>query len=225
MTIGRIPVLCLGMLAAACSTKIDLPQGPEAYAAFPAGDAAAQETKIGPLDTLNVTVFREPELSLDDLRVDATGNLLFPLIGDVRAEGKTARELSVEIAKRLGEKYLVDPQVTVVVSSSVSQRIAIEGNVTEPGVYEIAGSSSLIEVIARAKSPTRVAKLDQIVVFRTIDGQRYGAVFDLKKIRAGSAPDPRLLGGDVVVVGFDGVKGAYRDFLQAAPILNLFRPF
>jgi polysaccharide export outer membrane protein len=44
-------------------------------------------------------------------------------------------------------------------------------------------------------------------------------VFDVNKIRAGEMPDPELLGGDVVVVGFSGIKGAFRDFLKSAPLL------
>jgi polysaccharide export outer membrane protein len=62
-------------------------------------------------------------------------------------------------------------------------------------------------------------------VFRVIDGHRTGAVFDLNSIRAGREPDPELIGGDVVVVGFSSVKGAFRDFLTAAPLLSVFRPF
>ena len=92
-------------------------------------------------------------------------------------------------------------------------------------MYDISGSSTLLEAIARAKSPTRVARLDQVVVFRMINGQRAGAVFDLRKIRDGEAPDPQLQGGDIVVVGFSAVKGAFRDFLSAAPLLSLFQIF
>ncbi len=51
------------------------------------------------------------------------------------------------------------------------------------------------------------------------------AVFDLKQIRAGQAPDPQIIDGDIVVVGFSSVKGAFRDFLQAAPLLNVFSYF
>jgi polysaccharide export outer membrane protein len=95
----------------------------------------------------------------------------------------------------------------------------------QPGVYEITGSSSLQESIARAEGLTRVAVVDQIVVLRTIDGKPMGAVFDLKAIREGKAPDPEILGGDRIVVGFSGLKGAYRDLLSAAPLFNVFRAF
>ena len=80
-----------------------------------------------------------------------------------------------------------------------------------------------MESIARAKGLTRVAQVNEIVVFRQINGQRMGAVFNLKDMREGRAQDPEILGGDQIVVGFNAIKGAYRDFIAAAPIFNVFR--
>ncbi|MGN6279406.1 MAG: polysaccharide biosynthesis/export family protein [Sphingomonas sp.] len=212
-----------------CSTPVSpsLPRAAAAYDVIPPVSSTGQvrEYEIGPLDVLSVTVFQEPDLSFKELQVDASGDLTFPLIGDVHAAGKSAARLSREIADRLRQKYLVNPQVSVVVASSESQHVTVEGDVTEPGVYDINGSSTLLEALARAKSPTDVAKLDQVVVFRVVDGRRMGAVFDVNKIRAGEMPDPELLGGDVVVVGFSGLKGAFRDFLKSAPLLYVFRYF
>lgn len=224
-------VMALALLCAACAgQKPNLPGGADAYSVIkaPGADSAPGDYLVGPLDTLQVTVFQEPDLSFEKIQVDASGNLTFPLIGTVRAQGKTSSELAREIASALGQKYLVNPQVTVLVTSSISQRFTVEGQVTEPGVYDIAGTTTLLEAIARAKSPTRSAKLDQIIVFRTIDGQRMGAIFDLKAIRNGDAPDPQILGGDVIVVGFSQVKGAWQDILRAAPLAafaNAFRAF
>ena len=58
-----------------------------------------------------------------------------------------------------------------------------------------------------------------------INGRRMAARFDLGKIRAGRAPDPQVLAGDVVVVGYSALRGVYRDVLQAAPLLNVFTQF
>lgn len=219
--------LLLGLAGCQSGPKSTLPSGQDAYSIVPASNPEMQrgDYKIGPLDVINVNVFQEPDLTLKQVRVDAAGNILFPLIGDVKAEGKTARELSGEIAKRLSQKYLVDPQVSVEVASSDAQRITVEGQVTEPGVYEISGSSTLLEALARAKSPTRVARLDQVVVFRRINGERAGALFDVRRIRTGELPDPELQGGDIVVVGYDSLKGGLETFLRASPILNVFRIF
>jgi polysaccharide export outer membrane protein len=221
--------LLVTVLLAGCQTTnvaSRLPKGDEAYKSFPSPSGETiSDYLIGPLDIISVTVFKEPDLSLKDLQVDASGNVSFPLIGDIRAAGKSAKDLSREIASRLNEQYFNQAQVSVVVTASISQHITVEGNVVQPGVYDVNGSQTLLQAIAQAKSPTRTARLDQIVVFRFIDGKRTGAVFNLKDIREGKAPDPALRGGDIVVVGFSGVKGAFRDFLTAAPIIGLFRVF
>ncbi|MBM7406066.1 MULTISPECIES: polysaccharide biosynthesis/export family protein [Sphingomonas] len=227
MRLRPIVLLAAGLLPACQSPRAGLPHGPAAYAVIPppASGTTRAAYRIGPLDVLAITVFQEPELSQRDVQVDASGNLLMPLVGTVQARGKTAHQLSREIAERLGTEYLVDPQVTVTVTASVSQQVTVEGNVTMPGVYDITGAPTLLEALARARSPTRVARLQEVVVFRTIDGRRAGAVFDVAAIRNGRAPDPELLGGDVVVVGFDAVKGAFRDFLTTAPLVSAFRTF
>lgn len=217
----------LSLAVAACAgPRPQLPAGQAAYGVIPApGGAAVQDYRIGALDELSISVFREPDLSLPRQRVDAAGNLLFPLIGAVHAGGRTTEELSAEIARRLDARFVRNPQVTVAVVSSQTQRVTVEGSVAAPGVYEIGGTATLLEAIARAQSPTGVARLDQVVVFRTVEGQRMGAVFDLRRIRTGLDPDPRILGGDTVVVGYSQIKGTFRDFLSAAPLLAIFRPF
>ena len=118
-----------------------------------------------------------------------------------------------------------NPRVTVALVGSVAQLVTVEGQVQAPGVYPLGRNETLLTSLARAGSPTQLAALDQVVVFRTLNGQRMGAVFDLRKIRTGSAPDPQIVDGDVVVVGFSQLKGAYRDFLAATPLLGLFTIF
>lgn len=221
----RLFLLAFGILAS-CATQPNLPSGPEAYASFPAPDPqqVATDYRIGSLDKININVFQEPELSLQNVQVDAGGNVLLPLIGSVTAVGKTTSELSKEIAERLDSRFLVDPQVSVIVASSVSQKVTVEGSVTEPGVYEVRGQTTLLEALAMAKGPSRVAALNQVAVFRTIDGQRMGALFDLRAIRRGEVADPEIRGNDTVVVGLSNVKAVWRDALTALPALAVFRP-
>lgn len=217
----------MAVLCAGCSgmhAADGLPHGLASYGVMPPPDPStpAAAYKIGPLDVLKVTVFQEKDLSFDQIQVDASGNLSFPLIGTVHAAGRTALELSNEIAAQLGKQYLVNPQVSVSVASSVSQNVTVEGDVKQPGVYAINGTETLLGALAQAQSPTEVAKLDQVVIFRNIDGKRAGAVFDVKAIREGRAPDPEVLGGDVIVVGFDQLKGVFRDVFKAAPFFYVF---
>ncbi len=208
-----------------CQSAPNLPTGPSAYASFPPPGATEtlQDYEIGPFDALNITVFQEPDLSLEEAQVDASGNLIFPLIGAVTAAGRTGAELAKEIADRLEAKYLVDPQVSVIVASSVSQRVIVEGAVAQPGVYPITGRTTLLEAMAMAKGPNEIAALNEIVIFRDLDGQRQAAMFNLNHIRRGEAPDPQVLGNDTIVVGMSNVKALWRDTLRTLPIFGVFR--
>ena len=214
-------------LAGCFSPSGNLPTGEEAYRVMPPVEAGAVQPayRIGVLDVLSVRVFQEPDLSFEQMAVDASGTINFPLVGEITAAGRTPIELSEEIERGLGTRFIRDPQVVVGVVSSALQRVVVEGSVTEPGVYEIAGTSSLLESIARAKGLTEVAVDDEVIVFRQIDGERQGAVFNVRHIREGRVPDPQILGGDRIVVGFSAVRGVYRDFLRAAPLLNVFTRF
>jgi len=224
-----LPVLA-GLALAGCQTGMNstaLPSGQAAYEIAPPTDTAAkpQAYRIGPGDVISVQVFQEPELSSDKVQVDDVGRIQLPLAGDILAAGLTAPELSAVIAERLGRDYIRHPQVVVGVVSTREQTVAVEGQVKMPGVYKISPSDTLLSSIARAQSPTNVARLDEVIIFRTVNGRRMGARFDLNEIRSGRAPDPQVLGGDVIVVGFSSLKGVYQDILKAAPLLNVFTQF
>jgi polysaccharide biosynthesis/export protein len=148
-----------------------------------------------------------------------------PLLGEMRAADLTAGQFGSQIAARLGERYLRSPKVTVSVLATAVAEASVEGEVNAPGVFPIRRDETLLSSLARARSPTRTAREDEIFVFRHVNGQRLGARFDLAQIRSGRAADPRILGGDVIVVGYSAAKGRFRDFLQAAPLLNLFTVF
>lgn len=201
-----------------------VPTGEVAYQLVPPADPNAPRTSyvIVPNDVLNLQVFQEPDLSNEKLQVDNVGNIQMPLIGEIPAAGRSTTELAADIAQRLSQKYIVNPQVVVSVSEAAARFVTVEGQVEKPGVYEIDRDYTLLSAIARAESPTNTANLDEVVVFRTVNGERAAARFDLKDIRAGLAPDPQILGGDVVVVGFSAVKGAWQDLLKAAPVFNAF---
>ncbi len=219
--------LPLALSLSGCFSPADLPRGEAAYRLMPAQDPASPRRPyyIGPEDKISIRVFQEPDLSFDELQVDSGGNINFPLIGELAVSGKTPNELGAMIASRLGQNFIRDPQVMVGIVQSVAQRVTVSGNVMKPGVYEIAGTSSLLEAVSRAEGLTRVAVKDQVLIFRTIDGQRSGAIFNLALIEEGKAPDPQILGGDQIVIGFSAVKGTYRDFLTAAPLFNIFRRY
>jgi polysaccharide export outer membrane protein len=183
------------------------------------------EYQIGVGDKLAVRVFQVPDLSFDELTVDTSGNIQMPLIGAVRAAGLTSGQLSTEVAERLSVRHLRDPQVTVTVTEAASQKITVDGAVTKPGVYTMRGSTTLLQAVAMAEGPSRVADLTKVAVFRTINGQRSVALFDLAAIRQGRAEDPTVLGDDVIVVDTSRMNAAMREIVGALPALSIFRPF
>ncbi len=200
-----------------------LPAGQAAYDVIPVkamDDLVAQRIRAG--DKLAISVFGESELSRTDYVVDSTGFVQVPLIGQVIAAGVSPEELRAEIARRLGARFIRDPQVSVSITERAKARFAVEGQVEDPGVYEADVTTTLLAAIAQAGSPNRVAKNSEVMVFRVIDGRRLGARFDLDQIRSGRADDPQIIGGDTVVVGYSGSKGFWRDVRETAPLLNLF---
>jgi polysaccharide export outer membrane protein len=224
-------LVALACLTAACASTPPLSPsirtGSNAYALMPAAAASSSDTaladyRIGALDTLDVTVFEEPDLSAKAIEVDASGQIALPLVGTVQAKGKTASELANELEKLFGAKYLRNPEVTVSVASSVSQKVSIQGEVVQPGVYQLTGPTTLLDVLSLAKGETDIAKLDQVVVFRNINGQRMGAVFNVDGIRRGEAADPVIQGNDLVVVGYSAASKLWQNIIHAAPLLGIF---
>lgn len=226
----RLFVVALASLAlAACGVgggkPNPLPAGPAAYAVFPNTEAWPDEDTIRTGDRLTIRVLGEPELTSDAYVVDSRGNIQVPLAGEVKAAGQSPAELRDDLVRRLGERYIRDPQVVVIVTERKRTTFTVEGDVREPGIFEAVPGTTLLGAIAQAKSPTDTARLDEVMIFRVVNGQRMGARFNIDDIRKGLAPDPQVLAGDTIVVGRSGLKEAWKQFLQAAPAFNLFYIF
>lgn len=177
--------------------------------------------RLGPMDVLAIDVFKEPDLTRE-VRVEESGEISFPLVGRIRANGRTTAEVEAEITERLKSSVLVNPSVTVRVKEFLSQRITMEGAFSQPGVYPLTGRTSLLQMLAVAHGLDSLANPGACVVYRFVDGKRYGAAFDIRQIRAGSMVDPELLGGDTVVMDFSGARANYRDFLSLYPVFSIF---
>jgi len=173
-------------------------------------------------DIVSVSVFQEPDLSHDQMAIDDAGNLNLPLVGQMRAKGLTTSELAKQIEQAYAGRYLRNPRVAVYLDKSVVRNVSVEGEVALPGIYPYREGETLLSALAEARSPLTTAKLDEVLIFRTVDGQRQGGRFDVKAIREGRMEDPHLLPDDVIVVGFSQLRGAFRDFLQLAPAIGSF---
>lgn len=184
------------------------------------GASGPGDYRIGPLDVVTVSVFQVPDLG-GTFPVSASGSIDMPLLGPVPAAGKTTDELKHDLTALLGAKYLQHPSVTVVVSNAISQRITVDGSVNKPGIYPVEGRTTLLQVIALAGGLTDVAKTSGILVLHNTGEKRETSSFDYNAIRSGTANDPVVAGGDMVVVDASGFKSAMRGLTQAVPILGL----
>lgn len=212
----------LAVACAGCAQNSPVRSGELAYQTIP---ATAPSEPIGPyliepLDLVSVRVFNEPELSVENGLVDTSGRLPVPLLGSVSAAGKSPDALAGELQHELAT-YLINPRVSVSVNQIIRQ-VTVEGQVNQPGMYDVRGNISLIQALALARSPKDVADLDQIFVYRPANGEILGARFDLKRIRLGIDPDPVILPGDRIVVGVDEFEDVWRTYL-ADPIDSVFR--
>jgi polysaccharide export outer membrane protein len=220
MTIRQIYAAMTGCaLLSACASVEQAPRGDAAYAIIPPAPTIGADYRLSPDDVLRIQVYHEPGLSLEDAQVSAAGTVRMPLIGDVPVAGLSSGDAADLVAARLGQRYLVSPQVTIFVKKAVGRRITIDGEVREPGLFPIDARLTLSQAVTLAKGPTRLASLSQIVVVRQIDGQRQAAMFDLAAIRRGQAADPEILPGDSIIVGLSRAKTILGGTLLAAPAL------
>ncbi len=219
-------LLFLALSACAGTRGGPIPYGVQNFGTpdVPAVAAIGEDYKISPLDTLSIEVFKAADLT-KDYQVDLTGNIVVPLIGEVKAAGLTARELRANLVQRLGKDYFESPQVSVGIKSSAMRNVTVDGAVAAPGLYPVNGPVTLLQTIALAKGTSEAANPRRIAVFRQIQGQRMAAAFDLTSIRRGEAEDPQIYPGDIVVVDGSSLRAAQRELLTALPILSIFRPF
>lgn len=186
--------------------------------------ATAVQQRIAPLDKLRVTVFQVTDMT-GEYTVDASGNIEFPLLGTVNAQGLLPSELGARLAERLGQRYLRSPSVTVTMLQQSEQTITVDGAVRQPGVVPIRGSITLMQAVALGRGTAEDANINRVIVFRTINGQRMAAAFDLQSIRRGQSQDPAIYGNDIVVVDGSRTRTIWRDIIGAIPLVGIFAPY
>jgi polysaccharide export outer membrane protein len=176
-----------------------LAQAP-AQAEPPAPSIDSSAYRIGPEDVLEISVWREDTLKREVL-VRPDGGISFPLIGDVRAAGRSVAEIREEITKRL-DRFIPEPAVSVTVVKTGSQRIYVIGKVAKPGEFPVGRYVDVLQALSMAGGLTSFADGGSIRVMRR-DGDRqtvfpfdYGAVSRGQKLEQ----DVELRSGDVVVV-------------------------
>lgn len=182
--------------------------------------ASERRFVIGPLDRLIIDVFGIEEMRQREVQADASGRILFPLIGEVQVAGKTPGEVAAFIRSRLRGEYIRDPQVTVNLRETVSQIFTVDGEVRDPGSYPMVGRMSLLKAVAAAKGTTESARQSRVLVFRTVNGQRLAGLYDLRAIRQGVYGDPEIYVNDIIVVGDDPARRLLATALGVIPVVT-----
>jgi polysaccharide export outer membrane protein len=172
-------------------------------AAAAAGDARNDRSaayQIGPEDILDISVWKNPDLSrVVPVRPD--GNVSLPLVNDIQAAGLTPATLRDQVIARLSEFIVPAPEVSVMVREVHSRKVAVVGAVKTPGRFELKSPMTVLEVIALAQGFTDFASRDRIVVLRQSGTTTTRLPFNYRKIADGAEQENFFVRpGDIVVV-------------------------
>jgi polysaccharide export outer membrane protein len=163
--------------------------------------ASAEGVLLGPSDVLKISVYGNPDLSLET-RVSQNGDISFPLVGQVAVGGLATSAAEKKIAGLLvGGGFVLKPQVNIMVTSQQSQQVSVLGQVAKPGRYPIDGKHSLIDILALAGGVVAEGG-DKVILIRNRNGESSKEVIDLAEmVRSGDMKrDLDLRTDDVVYV-------------------------
>jgi polysaccharide export outer membrane protein len=187
--------ICAAALLAGCAT----PKHPPAPAQAGTGDYSY---RIGPLDTVNVIVWRNPDLSLA-VPVRPDGKITTPLVDDVVAIGKTPSQLERDIETALA-KYIRDPVVTVVVTTFVgpaNEQVRVAGEAAKPQILPYRKDMTLLDVMIAVGGLTDFADGNAATIYRVADGGKTYSVRlrDLVK-RGDISANVEMKPGDILII-------------------------
>ncbi len=173
-------------------------------------DAAAQQLasdyRLNPGDVIEISVWKEPELQREVLLLP-DGNIAFPLVGTVKAAGRTPGEIQSLVEERL-TRYFPEPVVTVAILRVAGNKLYVTGQVNQPGQFTVEQPVDVLQAIALAGGLTAFADEDDIYVLRRAqDGSQSALAFDYDDVSDGSdlSTNVVLQQGDVVVVPTAGL--------------------
>ena len=159
-----LPMLIVTAVAAEAPTAVSTTASIPAVAREESEDIA-----LGAEDVLQIHVFEFPELDLK-VRVSEQGTVTLPLLGEIQAEGLTVPQLRRRIEALLEERYLRNPQVSILIDQHGSRRVAILGEVAKPGMYQLLGSRTLLQVLSQAGGLTDDAG-EELILLRGEAGE------------------------------------------------------
>jgi polysaccharide export outer membrane protein len=184
---------------AATPVEASPPAAPAATKVETAILSDANDYKIGPEDLLDISVWKNPELSRT-VPVRPDGKVSLPLVNDIQAAGLTPTALRQQLIDRLAE-FIPAPEVAVIVREVHSMKVAVVGSVKTPGRYEIKSAATVLEMIALAQGFTDFASRDRIVILRQENGESKRIPFNYRKVASGDEQANLVVqSGDIIVV-------------------------
>jgi polysaccharide export outer membrane protein len=189
-----VTLCCAALLGAGCTTP-DLPPAPR--------QATASDYRyvIGPLDTINIIVWRNPELTTS-VPVRPDGRITTPLAEDVQAIGRTPSDLARDVEKALS-KFVREPSVTVVVTGfqgPYNQQVRVIGEAAKPAALPYRSGMTLLDAMIQVGGLTDFANGNGAVLVRASDGRQYGVRLRDLVNRGDIAANVDLLPGDVIII-------------------------
>jgi len=188
-----VTTLCL----TACSTPSPQVTVP---AEFKKPASMGQSYIIGCGDVLFISAWKEDALTRQ-ATVLPDGNIIFPLIGEIKAQGKTVDELKRHIEKKVAV-FMPGPNITVQVVQPNSMVIYVIGKVNAPGPFPMQENLTVMKALALAKGPNPFADKDKITVFRTVNGKEHTFQFNYDDVSKGHNLNQNIVleRGDLLVV-------------------------
>ena len=155
---------------------------------------------IGSQDMLDISVWREPDFSRT-VPVRPDGKISLPLLNDMQAAGLTPSQLAEELTKSLN-KFVTNPQVTIIVTQINSQRFYVLGEATRPGAYTLIPDMTILQALSNAGGFTTYANSKKIYLLRQENGKQQKLSFNYKEIIAGKRTEQNIVlkNGDTIVV-------------------------
>ncbi len=193
---SRLWVGVLAVFMTGCATQVAFPEAPK-MAATPDYNYI-----VGPGDSLNIIVWRNPELSMS-VPVRPDGKVATPLVDELVAQGKTSSEIARDVEKALS-KLVRDPVVTVIVTSFVgpySEQIRVVGEAAKPQALPYKQKMTLLDVMIAVGGLTDFADGNGAVITRAAEGDKRYAVRlkDLVK-RGDISANVEMKPGDILII-------------------------
>jgi polysaccharide export outer membrane protein len=174
-----------------------------ALAILPSVSNAAEDIpayRLNPGDTLNISVWGEDKLK-QDVHVLPDGSITFPLAGKVEVEGLDSTAVEAKLAARL-EKYIPDPQVSVVITGTAGNLVYVQGKVLKPGTVPMSGVTTVLQALSLSGGLDKFADKDEIKVVRSKGGTQQILPVHYSDLMSGRdmSTNIQLQAGDTLVV-------------------------